>query len=132
MYYQHLTFCMTKMNPILVKTFGGLSKQYYIRQFFFAALMTALLFWLLSAANETQPDRALPWWMLVCVPLYPYSRFVYESIVEFVVGNNIFIINAIIMMFVKIFTMLACLMFAPVIAPFGLAYLYFYHSRKSA
>jgi hypothetical protein len=27
MYYQHLTFCMTKMNPILVKTFGGLSNN---------------------------------------------------------------------------------------------------------
>lgn len=132
MYYLYLTFRMKNMNTILVKTFGGLSKKYYIRQFFFAALMAVLFFWIGSTANKTHPENSMPWWLLVCVPLYPYSRFVYESIIEFIVGDNVFFVNAIMMVIVKIVTMIACLMLAPLIAPIGLAYLYFHHSRKSA
>ena len=123
---------MTKMHSILAKTFGGLSRQYYFRQLFFAALMAGLLFWVFSAANETHPDRAMPWWMLVFVPLYPYSRFVYESMVEFIVGDNVFFVSVVLMISFKIFSMLACLILAPIIAPIGLVYLYFQHSRNSA
>lgn len=63
--------------------------------------------------------------------LYPYSRFVYESIVDFIIGNNTFFANAIFMMFVKMTTMLLCFLLAIIIAPIGLLYLYFYHSRNA-
>lgn len=67
---------------------------------------------------------------IVCALLYPYSRFVYESIVGFVMGENVFFINAIFMLIVKYFTMALCWAFSIFIAPIGLAYLYFYHTKN--
>lgn len=66
---------------------------------------------------------------IVSTILYPYSRFVYESIVGFVMGDNVFYVNAIFMFVTKILTMAMCWVFAIVIAPIGLAYLYYHHSK---
>ena len=63
--------------------------------------------------------------------LYPYSRFVYESVVGFIMGNNVYWVNAIFMLFVKLVTMSVCWSAAIFIAPIGLAYLYFHHSNAS-
>lgn len=43
-----------------------------------------------------------------------------------------FFINAILLLFVKSFTMLACWTFALGFAPIGLLYLYFYHSKRAS
>ncbi len=117
------------MNELLAKTLGGLSKEYYIRQFLFGlALSVSLLFLFMQGEGEVL------WyvWILgiVNISLYPYSRFVYESIANFIVGDNIFFENIVVIFFVKIITMLICLYFAWVIAPIGLAYLYYYHNKK--
>lgn len=64
--------------------------------------------------------------------LYPYSRFVYESIIGFIMGENVFIVNAILMLFAKFFTMAMCWVFAIFVAPVGLAYLYYHHSKENA
>lgn len=120
------------MNPILAKTFGGLSKQYYFRQLFFAVLMSAFFI----AIGFRQKDGSIAigaiLMLFVSTFLYPYSRFVYESIIEFIIGNNTFFVNAIFMMFVKIFTMLVCFMLAIFIAPVGLLYLYFRNSANGS
>jgi hypothetical protein len=63
--------------------------------------------------------------------LYPYSRFVYESIMRFILGDNILVSGLGLMMIVKYLTMGICWAAAILIAPFGLAYLYFYHSKSS-
>lgn len=57
--------------------------------------------------------------------LYPYSRFVYEKILGFIIGDNVFYGNAIIVLLFKLFTMWLCWFFAFVVAPAGLIYLYF-------
>lgn len=67
---------------------------------------------------------------VVSTLLYPYSRFVYEKIVGFVMGDNIFFSSALIIMGVKLFTMLLCWIFAVFIAPVGLLYLYFHHTKQ--
>lgn len=56
--------------------------------------------------------------------LYPYSRFVYESVVGFILGNNVVFGNAILFFVVKGVTMLICWMGALFIAPIGLIWLY--------
>lgn len=64
--------------------------------------------------------------------LYPYSRFVYESIVDFILGRNVFFVNATMMLIVKWMTMTFCWGFAIFVAPIGLAYLYFARGRSRA
>lgn len=59
--------------------------------------------------------------------LYPYARFVYESIIGFIMGDNIMISNIYIFLGWKALTMLICWLAAIFIAPIGLAYLFYYH-----
>ncbi|ABE53889.1 conserved hypothetical protein [Shewanella denitrificans OS217] len=61
--------------------------------------------------------------------LYPYSRFVYENVVGFILGRQVFFVNAIFMLVVKLFTMALCWCLAIFIAPIGLLYLYFRNSK---
>jgi len=119
------------MHPFIAKTFGGLSPSYYFRQFVFGLIFPALILAVLS--NSHQPFQiSLIFFIIVSGFLYPYSRFVYERIVEFIMGGNVFFVNAIMMLGVKFGTMTLCYCFSIFIAPVGLIYLYFYHSKNSA
>jgi len=115
------------LHPVIAKTFGGLSKPYYFRHFVFGLLIVLLLYF-------TTPSGAISFSLAVLftinVFLYPYSRFVYESIVDFITGDNWFILPAVLMLAVKFITMILCFFFAIFIAPIGLAYLYYYHSKQ--
>lgn len=123
-----LTYEMSK--KILQKTLGGLDKAYYLRQLFFGAI-----FGIIMIALFLQSPNEIPFYVfiyyVICIFLYPYSRFVYEGIVGFIVGENIFIANIITMLFVKFVTMSICFMFAPMIAIVGFLYLYFFHTKNN-
>lgn len=121
------------MHPVLAKTFGGLSKQYYFRQLLFGTIFFALIiFMTLNATSRgVSTNYELLCLAVVNTLLYPYARFVYESIIGFVLGNNMLFVNALLVLVVKLFTMALCWSFAIVIAPIGLAYLYYYHSRAA-
>lgn len=62
--------------------------------------------------------------------LYPYSRFVYHSITDFIFGNNMFIVNAFLMLILKFLMMMICWFFAIFVAPIGLLYLYYHHTKE--
>lgn len=116
------------MQNMIRKTFGGLSTRYYFRHLFFGSLLAglAILMMLKSQSGLTLSAVIL---LAINTGLYPYSRFVYERIIYFIMGDNVFFINAIIMLTVKFITMLLCWSFAIFIAPVGLAYLYYHHTR---
>ena len=119
------------MQSFLLKTFGGLTPSYYIRQLIFGSLFAILI--LSVAANSQTGLMGKPGLIvmaIVCTLLYPYSRFVYESVVGYVMGENVFFVNAVLMLIVKSFTMAMCWSFAIFIAPVGLAYLYWHNSRQ--
>jgi hypothetical protein len=116
------------MGTILQKTFGGLSREYYFRQLIFGAVLAGLMIAININSGLTLPVTFIAI-LIVNALLYPYSRFVYESIMAFIMGDNVFFLNGIIMLFLKLMTMVLCFSFAIFIAPIGLIYLYFYHSR---
>lgn len=116
------------MHPIIAKTFGGLSRQYYFRQFMFGLIFPVMLFFIQSSGTQFVSIGMIAFFAINSL-LYPYSRFVYESVVGFVMGENVFIINAILMLFIKLMTMAMCWSMAILIAPIGLAYLYYHHSK---
>jgi predicted membrane protein len=117
------------MHSLFQKTFGGLSTPYYFRQLFFSLIIAAFLI-----ITGTQDGRSIPlrslFFIMVSTLLYPYSRFVYESIAGFIIGNNVFFVNALVLLATKFITMLMCWTFALLVAPVGLLYLYFHHSRE--
>jgi hypothetical protein len=116
------------MHPVVQKTLGGLSPQYYFRQFFFGLLVAAFVFFMSTQGGRTMSASML-FFTIVSTLLYPYSRFVYESIVGFIMGSNVFFVNIIFLLVIKFFTMAICWAFALFVAPVGLAYLYYHHSK---
>ncbi|KAF0803388.1 hypothetical protein A6D6_03727 [Alcanivorax xiamenensis] len=117
------------MHPVLAKTFGGLNLQYYFRHFVFALIFPAIYIFM---TMETGRPITLAV-VAVCVVntlLYPYARFVYESVVGFIFGDNVFLVNAFLLLFFKLVTMMFCWFLAIFIAPIGLIYLYIHHSRN--
>lgn len=118
------------MHPVIAKTFGGLSREYYFRQFVFGLIFPAFVVYM-SMESGRAPQAGVIAVFIVNTLLYPYSRFVYESIMGFIFGKNEFYVNAILMLFVKFMTMAMCWSFAIFIAPLGLAYLYYYHSKAN-
>ncbi|WP_027965744.1 hypothetical protein [Halomonas halocynthiae] len=115
------------MHSLLANTFGGLSVHYYFRQFLFGLGLSVCLYFLVTrASGEVVPLFAVLFFVINTL-LYPYARFVYEQIVGYIMGDNVFFLPLIIMLPVKFFTILMCWSWAVFIAPFGLAYLYFYH-----
>lgn len=116
------------MKEFFQKTFGGLNASYYFRHLFFGAVISILICLAISKTSEL-PLLSIIMFTIYAL-IYPYSRFVYESIVNFIMGDNVFFVNGIMFLVAKLFTMLFCYACAPIIAPIGLIYLYFYHSRK--
>ncbi|NUT61915.1 hypothetical protein HNO82_12385 [Herbaspirillum sp. C9C3] len=117
------------MHPVLSKTFGGLNSRYYFRQFVFGLIFPVMVYFASTSGNHPFPLKLIPFF-IICTLLYPYARFVYESIVSFIMGDNVFYVNAILMLAVKVIMMSVCWSLSPVIAPIGLLYLYFHHSRS--
>ena len=112
------------MHPVLAKTFGGLSTAVYVRHFLFGLLFPVLLH--VASGSKTFPPAVWAF-SLACSVLYPYARFAYERVVAYIVGRNVFITSATVLMLTKVFTMACCWFFAPVVAPLGLVWLYWHH-----
>jgi hypothetical protein len=118
----------TSMHPAIQKTLGGLSMQYYFRQFFFGCAIAAFIFFM-STQGERSMSANMLFFIVVSTLLYPYSRFVYESVIGFVMGENVFFVNAIFMILTKFITMAMCWVCAIFVAPIGFAYLYYHHCK---
>ncbi len=119
------------MQEIIKNTFGGLSKEYYIRQLIFSFIICSFVIYI--TLNSRNPSQiAAIFFLVVNTFLYPYSRFVYESMVNFILGENVLYSNIILTLFVKSTTMLLCWAFAVLIAPLGLIYLFFINRKKTA
>lgn len=119
------------MKDVWQKTFGGLDRAYYMRHFFFGCMFLGLIVFMTVQAGAKASYTAVPF-AVICTLLYPYSRFVYEGIVGYVMGNNVFFVNAWVMLFTKYMTMALCWAGALFIAPVGLLYLYWHHSKRTA
>jgi hypothetical protein len=116
------------MHPIIAKTFGGLSTSYYIRQLLFGLVFPVFMYVIM---NQGSQPLHLPMLLVMVVNtlLYPYSRFVYENVVNFIIGQNVFFVDTIFLLAGKVATMAFCWVCAIFIAPVGLVYLYYHHSK---
>jgi len=116
------------MNDILRKTLGGLTREYYFRQFFFGLIISVAFFYMRTQGDFSKLEIRDMFLIIVNTFLYPYSRFIYESIIDFFIGNNAFWTSGIILyllIWFKIMMMFICWGAAILIAPVGLLYLYY-------
>ncbi|MBB1554097.1 hypothetical protein HG442_001655 [Candidatus Gracilibacteria bacterium] len=117
-------------KAIFEKTFGGLSREYYFREFIFGLIFVVLFFYPYYAKGMTIPPIGVILTAILSQILYPYSRFVYHSVMDFIFGNNMFVVNAFLMLILKFLMMMICWFFAIFIAPIGLLYLYYHHTKE--
>ena len=119
------------MKKTIVNVFKGLTPQYYFRQLFFGALIFGFMIFMLSKGDKPIGDHfGLFVVYAINTLLYPYSRFAYERVVGFIMGDNLFFVNAFLMLFVKFMTMFLCWGFAIFIAPIGFLFIYFYQKKS--
>ncbi len=114
------------INPILRKTFGGLSLDYYFRHLIFSLFLTILFIFLVE-----EYSIELFAFSFFNTFLYPYSRFAYRSSINHLSGNQGLIINPFLILVIKFFTMLLCWSLALFIAPMGLLFLFLYHTQQA-
>ena len=112
------------VHTLLERTLGGLTKAYYFRQVFFGILVSGLLITVLRS-SEVEISIGGACYMLASTLLYPYSRFIYETVYKFIVGDVVFFSGALLFLAAKMCTMLMCWALALFIAPFGLVYLWY-------
>lgn len=62
--------------------------------------------------------------------LYPYARFLYERITNYIVGNNNFITTPLALLYRKAVSMVICWCLAIVMAPAGMLCLWYLHTRR--
>lgn len=117
------------MHPLIAKTFGGLSAPYYFRHLVFGLLIPLGMFLVISHGGGQSISTREYVLFAINTLLYPYARYVYEGIIDFIVGSNAFIVNAFVMLITKFVTMMLCWFLAIFIAPVGLAYLFYVHSK---
>lgn len=118
------------MHSVIAKTFGGLSTGYYVRQLVFGAGLGTVVLWI-GYPSFNDISVATLMFFAVSTLLYPYSRFVYESVADFIVGDNVIFLPTIIALPFKLMTMSLCFVGAILMAPLGLAYLYVHHSKEA-
>lgn len=116
------------------KTFGGIKRSFYIREFLFGFPIYAFLLYTMFREPKVPEKTAVFQWGLFIFAtiqqlLYPYARFVYHSVTDYILGKDVYIVNTFILLIVRFFTMIFCWFFAIFIAPLGLIYLYF-RNRK--
>jgi len=139
---------MTKLIKFVIALFCNINSYYYFRQFVFGIAMSFLA---ILATGGLNSQIIIP--AIICTFLYPYSRFAYEIIIDFLIGfirgdnvitgNNIIendkviIVNKIVLsddntemmadiiwLLFKVIGMALCFCLSPFLAPIGLLLLY--------
>lgn len=115
----------------LSRTFGKLNRAFYMREFFFGLIFyIPLLYVCYAMYTENEGASFFQIFLLALFYtllqfLYPYSRYVYHSIADYIIGKDVYMVNIILLLIVRFFFMAICWSFSFIIAPIGLIYLYF-------
>lgn len=117
---------------MLVRVFGSLRREYLFRAYFIGFLFYSLFLFMDYQAGWPEGffwKRAFPG--LICLFLFPFSKLVYDEMKRFILGDNVFFLNALFMLIAKFVINFALFLCAWFIAPIGVAYLW-YRSRPES
>lgn len=116
------------MNLIIMCLFGGFICFYYICNFFFSLIFFMVFIFIFSFGKESFFGGLFVFvliFMVVSCFFYFYFWFVYESVVNYIVGCNMFFVNVVLMLVVKFMIMFLCWYLVIFIVLFGLVYFFF-------
>lgn len=99
------------------RIFGAVEPRYLIR----AYILGALFFLLIGMAAIRNP--ALLIYFLICTALFPFAKMVWDTAMDTMRGNTIFVMPALILIVLKLFINVMLWCFALFIAPIGIFFL---------
>ncbi len=115
----------------LSKMFGGLERSYYIREFLFGLIFAIPLILLVNLYEDSLEIRAVMTIISIIFNfLYPYSSFVFQSVVNYIMGDTVFFSDSLTFFMKKFANIGLCWGLSWILAPIGLIYLYFYHTKQ--
>lgn len=122
------------MKLIIKKTIGGLPKEYYLKHLLFSMILAFFVCFTAASTGDTSNYIFfIP--TIINALLYPYTRFLYGRIINFIMGNdNNYVIvtnNGCFFLYVRLCILAFAWSFSSLVAPISFIYLYFYNSKKS-
>ncbi|SPU46612.1 hypothetical protein [Brevundimonas diminuta] len=116
------------------RIFGSVQPRYLIRAYVLSAAFMAFMTWMMLSLGGAKPlhDRAATLAVFgVGALLFPFSKLVWDEIKRVMMGETVFFMNTIILMFLKVLVNFFLWGFSIFIAPLGILYLWF-RSRNAA
>jgi len=109
------------MRKFITTIYGTLSLSYLIKQYVFGGIMYALMLY----ANGASPihKTGVFIFLTLSLVLYPFAMFVYDSVVNTLLGNWIVSVPAFLPLIWLLIKIVLIFMFAILIAPIGILYL---------
>ena len=113
----------------LKNMFQSLNRDWLIRHYLFG--FAFYVFFVFTSVSQVGRFDAKLLIFLPCALLYPFAMFVYESLVDFIVGDNVFFISGLLMLAWKVVRFFIIWLLAVPIGLIGFIYLYFVYGRQS-
>ena len=116
------------LSNLFYNSFAAISPRYYFRHFLIGLIFPAI-YMLMPIINTQLNLLSYILFSINCL-LYPYARYVYQTLVLFILGNRDIIDNTPLSLFINLITMALCWSLAIFIAPIGLLYLYLKNKQR--
>lgn len=116
------------MTGFFSRTIGALQPAYVIRAYVIGFVLLGLVAWVRFHApdNHGETDRYLSLaYLFTCSLLFPFAKLVWDELRDLALGGNVFFINGLIALILKVFINGLLWAFAVFIAPIGFLYLWF-------
>lgn len=109
---------------LLHRIFGSLKPSYLIRAYVIGGAIFAI-YATFSVQSATESSPAFWIYCAVSTILFPFSKLVWDEIMSMMMGGAIFMVNALIMIFLKVVINVLLWASAILVAPFGVLFLWF-------
>lgn len=111
---------------MIQRIFAALDRRYLVRAYLIGLVLTILMFVpIVSNPDMSKVPLGLPILLIVNLVLFPFAKFTWDSSLEFIMGNTVIYSNVIFHFMSKFIVNLILLAFAWLVAPLGIAWLWF-------
>ncbi len=107
---------------------SGVRPAYLIRAWLIGAVFLAIILFF-AFQNKNGFPYGLVVYSVICTILFPFSKLVWDEMKNLIMGNNIFVMNALMLMLLKYMVNAVLWVFAPFIAILGIGYIW-YRTRE--
>ena len=116
------------MKQAILNAFAGLDKQYLFKQYVISVVVCITYGVIVSKYGQGVGFYTLLSFSVNTV-LYPYSRYLFDSLIDIIFGKTRFDKSSGVLMAIKILSIFLCWSAALFIAPLGLLFIHFRGSR---